>query len=220
MGDGQLVDRIIGSATMKRILHIIAIAAFGFGLTACGGASSQPVAIPTGSGPGSGANTTSYTQIELLARPAVKELFEKFIDHQTTNTVEPYADTTLKQDIQSFTDAARVPNPTVGSDYGKALDGVLYPNWITVDLSQTGAAAYLGNETGGFTSATHSTFGGRAITDDVITISLGAVFGNTLVTLGLQPEDNEENNCLTTDNVLQSATQLPTTTFPYLHAPH
>ncbi|HEY5341860.1 MAG TPA: DUF4331 family protein [Candidatus Aquilonibacter sp.] len=203
---------------MKHTLHVLAIGALGLGLAACGGNSNNPGHIVPGGG--SGANTTQYKQIELLSRPAVKELFEKFVDHQTTNAAEPYADTTLQGEIQSFTDALRPPNTAVGSDYGKALAGVLYPNWLTVDLSQTGAAAYLGNETGGATSTSHSTFGGRALTDDVITISLGAVFGKTLATLHLQPEDNEENNCLTTQNLAISATQAPTSTFPYLHAPH
>jgi len=187
---------------MKHTLHVLAIGALGFGLAACGGSGSSGQTLP-GSGSGgsaTGANTTQYKQIELLSRPAVKELFEKFIDHQTTNAAEPYADTTLQTEIQGFTDALRPPSATLGSDYGKALAGVLYPNWITVDVSQTGGAAYLGNETGGATSATHSTFGGRALTDDVV--------------------DNEEDNCLITDNVAMGASQAPVATFPYLHAPH
>jgi len=72
-------------------------------------------------------------------------------------------------------------------------------------------------ETGG---ATGGKFGGRAISDDVIDISLGAVFGGTLHALGVQPEDNEENNCLTTDHVAMNASQAPTGSFPYFHAPH
>jgi hypothetical protein len=198
---------------MKHTIHVLAIGALGLGLAACGGGNSVstvPVAPVAG----------KYVQIELLSRPAVKELFEKFVDHQTTNAAEPYADTTLQGEIQSFTDALRPPNATAGSDYGKALASVLYPNWITADLSQTGGAAYLGNETGGATSATHSTFGGRAVTDDVIDISLGAVFGHTLAALHVQPEDNEENNCLSAQNVAMNATQMPTGTFPYLAVPH
>src|ERR1700733_4561005 len=200
---------------MKHTLHVLAIGALSFGLAACGGSNSVN-SVPV---PGSPAGP-KYVQIELLARPAVKELFEKFVDHQVTNAAEPYADPTLQGEIQSFTDALRPPNATVGSDYGKVLAAVLYPNWITADLSQTGGAAYLGNETGGATSAKKSTFGGRALTDDVIDISLGAVFGNTLASLHVQPEDNEENNCLTTDNVAINATQKPTGTFPYLAGPH
>jgi len=196
----------------KHILSVLAAGALGLGLAACGGGSSiNTVPVP---GP------QKYTQIELLSRPAVKELFEKFVDHQITNAAEPYADTTLQGEIQSFTDALRPPNAALGSDYGKVLAAVLYPNWITADVSQAGGAAYLGNETGGATSATKSTFGGRAITDDVIAISLGAVFGHTLPALGLQPEDNEENNCISNDNTPQRATQAPTGAFPYLAAPH
>jgi hypothetical protein len=200
---------------MKHTLHVLAIGALGFGLAACGGGNSVN-SVPV---PGSPAGP-KYVQIELLSRPAVKELFEKFVDHQISNASEPYADTTLQGEIQSFTDALRPPNATVGSDYGKALASVLYPNWITADISQTGGAAYLGNETGGATSATHSTFGGRAITDDVIAISLGAVFGPTLAALHVQPEDNEENNCISNDNTPQRASQTPTAAFPYLASPH
>jgi Domain of unknown function (DUF4331) len=202
---------------MKHTIHILAIGALGFGLAACGGSTAVNSNPVTGSG---GVNTTQYQQIELLARPAVKELFEKFNDHKVTNAVEPYADPTLQQEIQSLTDALRPPNAGLGTDYGHALAGILYPNWITFDLSQTGTAAYLGNETGGATSASHSTFGGRAVTDDVIDISLGAVFGGTLAALHVQPEDNEENHCLTTDNVAINASQNPTGTFPYLASPH
>jgi hypothetical protein len=204
---------------MKHTIQLLAIGALGFGLAACGGSTAVPSHPGTGSG---GTNTTQYQQIELLSRPAVKELFEKFVDHQTTNSVEPYADPTLQTEIQSFTDALRPPNATLGTDYGHALAGLLYPNWITVDISQTGGAAYLGNETGGLTSATHSTFGGRAVTDDVIDISLGAVFGHTLSnpTIHVQTEDNEENNCLSVDNVAQASTQVPTGTFPYLAVPY
>jgi hypothetical protein len=199
---------------MKHQLHILAIGMLGFGLAACGGGNLNSTPLQQSPLP------QKYVQIELLSRPAVKELFEKFVDHQITNAAEPYSDPTLQGEIQTFTDALRPPNATLGSDYGKVLAAVLYPNWITADLSQTGGAAYLGNETGGATSATKSTFGGRAITDDVIAISLGAVFGNTLGALHLQPEDNEENNCISNDNTPQRSTQTPTSTFPYLAAPH
>jgi hypothetical protein len=194
---------------MKRTLSFFAMGAFGLVLAGCTGGSNTYTPVAHG-----------YKQIELLSRPAVKELFEKFVDHQTTNAVEPYSDPTLQGEIQSFTDALRAP--TGGNDYGHALAGILYPNEMAADLSQTGAASYLAIETGGHFAPGHSTFGGRAVTDDVITISLGAVFGNTLPTLGVPGagEDHQENNCLTTDNVAQNATQMPTATFPYLPAPH
>jgi hypothetical protein len=198
---------------IKHSFSLLALGVFGLGLASCNGSNVNTTPLTP-------VSPKTYQQIELLARPAVKELFEKFVDHQTTNAAEPYNDPTLQGEIQSFTDALRPPNATLGSDYGKALAGVLYPNEYVVDLSQTGGAAYLGKETGGATSATKSTFGGRAVTDDVIAISLGAVFGHTLPALGLQPEDNEENNCISAENVAQNATQKPGSTFPYLAPPH
>jgi hypothetical protein len=168
-------------------------------------------------GPGQVGGKQAYVQIELLSRPAVKEVFEEFVDHQVTNAAEPYNDPTLQGQIVSFTDALRPPNAQVGSDYGKALASVLYPNVYLVNLASTSKASYLGYETNG---ATGGTFGGRDINDDVVDISLGALFGNTLSKLGLQPEDNEENNCLSSDNVAQAPSQSKTATFPYLPVPH
>ena len=82
----------------------------------------------------------TFQQIELLSRPAVKELFEKFVDHQVTNAAEPYNDPTLQGEIQTFTDALRPPSAGKSSDYGKALASILYPNEYAVDLSQSGKA--------------------------------------------------------------------------------
>ena len=198
--------------------HIIGIAGLGALCTAlygCSGGNSGvniPAPAPTAK--------VAYQQIELLSRPAVKEVFERFVDHQITNAAEPYNDPTLQGEIQTFTDALRPPVPAIGSDYGKALQSVLYPNVMIADLSQNGKAAYLGYETKGATGG-GSTFGGRDIADNVVDISLGALFGNTLVKLGVQPEDNQENNCLTTQNVAQNPSQARgSTSFPYLAQPH
>ncbi len=195
---------------MKKYHIVAALGALGTlaALTGCNGNSSVPPPIHP---------ATKYTQIELLSRPAVKELFEKFVDHQITNAAEPYNDPTLQGEIQGLTDALRPPNAGKGSDYGKALASILYPNTYTVDLSQSGKASYLGVETGG---ATGGKFGGRDIADNVIDISLGAVFGHTLAALGVQPEDNEENACISTQNTTQKASQGNTGSFPYLSAPH
>ena len=195
---------------MKYTLQILALSALGFGVAACGGGSSVntvPVNPPA----------TTYKQIELLSRPAVKELFEKFVDHQTTNASEPYADTTIQTSISAFTDALRPKLTTAGAtDYGATIASVLYPNWITADVSQTAGATYLGYEI----TPNHAAFGGRQLTDDVIDTSLGVVFGKTLVTLGLAVEDNQENTCLTKDNVAMNSNQAPQAAFPYLHTPH
>jgi uncharacterized protein DUF4331 len=156
----------------------------------------------------------AYDQIELLSRPAVKELFEVFNDHATTNTLEPYHDGTIKNSIAYFMRHVAGRSKAISD----VLEAVLYPNELSADLSQTGPAAYLGVETGG---ATGGKFGGRGLTDDVIGISLGAVFGNTVPALGLAADDNHENNCLTNEHVSSGQGGVQTqSTYPYLATPH
>jgi hypothetical protein len=160
-------------------------------------------------GPTSPPGATVYKQIELLSRPAVKEAFELFEDHNKTNRSEPYDDPVIESQIKSFSLMFR------SEKTADTLQAVLYPNVMKADLSQNlTTASYLGYETGG---ATGSKWGGRALDDDVIDISLGALFGNTLSALGLIPDDHKEVPCLTTDNVPYDKSN--TTTFPYIQAP-
>lgn len=198
----------------KQILSLAALGTLGLALVGCNGGTQTNTPLPP---PTAGPNTTQYVQIELLARPAVKEVFERFVDHQITNSVEPYNDPTLQNSIVGFTNTVRPPKASVGSNYGNALGSILYPNTYAVDLTQSGKASYLGVETGG---ATGGKFGGRDPADNVVDISLGALFGGTLPALKVQPEDNEENNCLLTENVKQAPSQMATSTFPYMPAPH
>ena len=157
-------------------------------------------------------NGTSFAQIERLARPAVKEAFESFDSHDKTNRSAPTNDPALNDAIVSFTTtAAGRSTETAG-----VLKAVLGVDEMLADLSQTGVkAAYLGTETGG---ATGSKFGGRGLTDDVIDISLGAIFGNTISALKLAPDDGKESKCLTTDNVGPQGHHF-TDAFPYLGEP-
>ncbi len=155
-----------------------------------------------------------YQQIELLSRPAVKEAFESFGDHDPTNRSEPYNDSTISNDIVSFATTVAGRSTTTAD----ALQSVLYPNEMIVDLSSSASTAgYLGVETGGKVG---TTFGGRALTDDVIDVSLSAIFGNALSALGVVPDDGKESPCLATDN-LSGATPsyLTSTTFPYSQGP-
>ncbi len=213
------------------IIGLVALGALSLGLTACGNnnATTLPVlgnnngfATPLPTNPS--APSGSYVQIELLSRPAIKEALESFNNHKVTNRVQPYAGTAggdpLQGEIKATVDLLRPPKN--GADFGAALQGVLYPNEMAADLSNTtDKASYLGFETGG---ATGGKFGGRDIADDVINIDLGAVFGNTLVALKLQPEDGQENNCLSQQSpdqkTLLRPSQANTGTFPYLSPPH
>jgi hypothetical protein len=155
-----------------------------------------------------------YDQIEQLGRPAVKELFEVYDDHDATNRANPYDDPKLKNSIVDFMKNVAGRSEKISSTIG----AVLYPSEIAADLSQTGASAYLGVETGG---ATGSKFGGRGLTDDIVDISLGAVFGDTVPKLGLAPDDGKENGCLTSEHVTsgQGGTQA-LADFPYGAPPH
>jgi hypothetical protein len=196
--------------TPRYITALCGAAIVGVVIAGCTASSVGFNPAPNQSGnPGPPPGSTKYKQIELLSRPAVKEAFEAFASHDTTNRSEPYADPTLKSQIKSF--ALNFRSDKTAS----TLQAVLYPNVMKVDLSQNATtASYLGYETGG---ATGSKFGGRALSDDVIDISLGALFGNTLSALGLIPDDHKEAPCLTTDNVAYD--KMNTSTFPYVQAP-
>ncbi len=173
-----------------------------------GGCSSNSTTNPP-IGPTSPPGATVYKQIELLSRPAVKEVFEAFEDHNKTNRSEPYSDSVLQDQIKSFTLLFR------SKTNADTLQAILYPNVMKADLSQNvTTASYLGYETGG---ATGSKWGGRALDDDVVDISLGAIWGNTLSALGLIPDDHKEAPCLTTDNVPYDKSN--TMTFPYVQSP-
>jgi hypothetical protein len=159
--------------------------------------------------------TTQFVQIERLSRPAIKEAFQH---HQISNAVEPYQDPTIQSDIVTTEDAIRPPNASVGSDYGKLLSAVLYPDEYLVNLNggaPSGADPYyfLSGEVDG-----SSAFGGRAPNDDVIGLELETLFGGVLPALKLQPEDGEENDCLELQNIKSGSdpAKSTTSTFPYL----
>lgn len=153
----------------------------------------------------------TYSQTELFARPAVKEGLESFEDHDATNRAEPYADTTLQGDVLSFMENVAGRSAATAT----AVQSIVSkPDEMLANLSQPGPASYLGVESGG---ATGGKFGGRALSDDAITLDLGVVFGNTLAKLGVVPDDHHESPCLTTDNV--SYDKANTQTFPYVQPP-
>ncbi len=193
---------------MKNIIHLGAVAGLAALVVAgCGGG---------GSGGSGGSKTQTFTQKERLARPVVNEVFATVANNQhlINDTINPTQDAAeLSPDIKGF-----MKFPAGRSDaITNVVNAVLVPDVMVADLSKTGEAAYLGNETGGKTSATGSTFGGRKLKDDVVDISLGIIFGNTIPSLGLAPDDGKEIPSLTKDNVGPSKTYL--NVFPYLSVP-
>ena len=173
-----------------------------------------PIAILAGCGSSSTSKIETFQQVDRLSRPAVNEVFASVAGdrHKINNEITPSQDSTqLANDIQNFmTNTAGRSQAT--TDVVKA---VLVPDVMVADLNQTDSAAYLGSETGG---ATGGKFGGRKLTDDVVDISLGVVFGTTVFALGLAPNDGKAILTLTSDNVGASGKHF-TSTFPYLGEP-
>ncbi len=167
-----------------------------------------------GCGGGGGSNgRQSYVQKERLARPVVNEVFATVANNQhlINDTINPTDDAAqLSPDITGFMKGTAGRSDATTN----VVNAVLVPDVMVADLSKRTPAAYLGVETNG---ATGGTFGGRKLQDDVVDISLGIVFGNTVSALGLAPDDGKEIAALTTDNV--GATKTYLSTFPYLPAP-
>lgn len=183
-------------------------------LAGCGGGSST---FNTGT---TGANaipstTQTFVQTDRLARPVVNEVFATFANnrHLVNDTDNPNDDKTeLIQDMETFMTG------TAGRDRAttEAVKTVLLPDVMVADLGvNSTSAAYLGSETKG---ATGSTFGGRALKDDVVDTSLGVIFGNTLSKLGKVADDGKEIPTLTSDNVGAGAKNF-SNSFPYLGSP-
>ena len=159
-----------------------------------------------------------FVQIDRLSRPAINEVFATVANnrhaqnHTYNSPVDDAGPTGLQSDIQSFMVGTAGRSQAITDVVKK----VLIPDVMRVDLSQnTTKAAYLGVETAG---ATGSAFGGRALTDDVITTDLGVIFGNTIPSLGLAPDDGNEIPTLVTDNVAYDK-HATLNTFPYVGAP-
>jgi hypothetical protein len=154
-----------------------------------------------------------FMQMDRLARPVVNEVFATAANdrHKINDLAQPSNDhLELANDIESFMNFPAGRSQAI-RDIVKA---VLVPDVMMIDLGGEGAA-YLGVETGGVTGGT---FGGRALRDDVVDLSLGIVFGNTIPALGLAPDDNNEIPTLTSDHVGPEGKHF-TSTFPYLGSP-
>ncbi len=223
-------------------LGVIALCAT-LGLAACNGTSGGT--LPNGGGgggTGSGLGAGPYQQLDRLNRPAVNEVFATYAQHDANNRDLPSADAaTIKPQIVSFMTNVAGRSAATANFVGT----VLTPDVQIADMSGTSLSCigmapgacndYLGVETGGATQAPAglTPFGGRALTDDVVAISLGVIFGPTVSALGGAPNDNAEQDGradagfpsgfrpnLTNDNVSwQTAPKHFTATFPYLGAP-
>jgi hypothetical protein len=224
----------------------IAVIGLAFVLSACGGGSN---ATPGGGAPGgtqqgptSALGQGPYKQLDRLNRPAINEVFATFAQHQQNNVNTPDQDkANLGPEIVSFTENVGGRSSAIAN----VLASVLTPDVQIADMNGTSQSCigsapgtcnnYLGIETGGATQAPKGLkpFGGRALTDDIVDISLSAIFGNVVPSLGLAPDDGKESDgradasypsghrpMLTSDGVSwQTAPKHFTNAFPYLGAP-
>ncbi|MBV8364350.1 MAG: DUF4331 family protein [Candidatus Eremiobacteraeota bacterium] len=237
---------------MKYNLIISTAALLVFALAGC---SNNSTSLPR-----SGNKGSTFSQLDRLNRPAINEVLATFARHDTNNRDNPSDDAAnLKNDITNFMTnvAGRSPQVTAG------LEAVLIPDVQIVDLSGTSQSClgtapgtcnnYLGVETAGSGFPTQKPaglkpFGGRALTDDIVTIDLSAIFGSVIPLALHVPDDGKEQdgradpafpggpcvvgNCtggvyppghrpvLTTDNVTYlTAPKHFQTVFPYIGAP-
>jgi hypothetical protein len=172
----------------------------------------------------SGAPDFVYNQLDRLARPAVNEVLATVTlrRHEHNDKDNPTDDSNpnagLITDIDSFLKFPAGRSQAIRN----VIESILVPDVMIADLSQADHASYLGYEvTQALSGGTKSSFGGRALTDDVVDVSLGIIFGNTVPALGLAPDDGAELPTFTTDNVgYDPAVKHTLGTFPYVGTPN
>ena len=150
--------------------------------------------------------THTYNQVQRLGNPLVSEVLLMKRDHLFHGSTAPDGDVAnFSAKVKGFVAAFR-PNATA---LQTAIAGTLLPDVLTVDTAQPQTTAgYLSY----VLSPTGKGYGGRKLADDVVDISLTAVFSDLL--------DATQAVCkpfvlpLCTDNVPSHGGF--TTTFPYL----
>ena len=178
----------------------------------------------------------TWTQVERLGRPAVKEATEAFRNHDATNRAALTDDTVLAKSVHDY----MINTAGRSSAVADAAVKTLIPDFIEADLAQAGPARYLAVETNGKSGFPiqiirtvppdgirgikralgdpYRQFGGRDPKSPVIDLSLGAIYGSLIPKLGLAEDDNRETECLTSDHTTPAA-KHPLTGFPYLGEP-
>jgi hypothetical protein len=172
----------------------------------------------------SGAPDFNYTQLDRLARPVANEALATTTNrrHEHNDKDNPTDDANpangIVTDIDAFLQFPAGRSPATR----KVIESILVPDVMVADLSQPDGASYLGYEvTQALSGGKKSSFGGRALTDDVIDISLGIIFGNTVPALGLAPDDGAEKPAFATDNVGYDHNVKKTlSVFPYVGPPN
>ena len=148
-------------------------------------------------------NDRVFNQVQRLGNPLVSEVFLAKRDHAFHGSTAPTIDVAaFTPSIRGFTDNVAGRDSTVG----KTLAAVLLPDELLVQSDKDTASA------GWLTWALANGWGGRKLTDDVVTAGLQAIFGALL-------DPNNTTPALADDHV--DANDVPFgTSFPYLATAH
>ncbi|MDQ3810243.1 MAG: DUF4331 domain-containing protein, partial [Chloroflexota bacterium] len=157
---------------------------------------------------GVGPEDRVFNQIERLGNPLVSEVTFAKRDHGLHNSTAPEDDIErgFRTRVEAFVNTFR-PNARVGDQsLAQVLSSVLIPDVLVVQTDKLGSSA------GWLTWALADGYGGRKLTDDVVSAGLGAIFGTLL-------SEDDPIPGLADDNV--PANDVPFLgTFPYLANPH
>lgn len=145
----------------------------------------------------------AHVQAERLGNPLVSEVMVVKRRHQLYNYAQPATDPAqFTGDLVSFITGV------AGRDaaYAGVVAGALLPDMLVTYPKRDGTPVF-------WLSWVFNGYGGRSLTDDVVDIGLGALFGNLL------GNNNNVTPGLTTDNV--DANDKPfNPSFPYLATAH
>lgn len=144
-----------------------------------------------------------YSQRDRLANPLVSEVMVVKARHDKYNFGIPRTDVAMwTNDLTGFVTGVAGRSPA----YASTIAGALLPDMLLTYPKRDGKPVF-------WLSWVFGGYGGRSLTDDVVDIGLGAIFGTLL--------GNPDNVTpgLTTDNV--TANDVPfRSSFPYLAAAH
>jgi len=174
---------------------------------ACNDTAADRNGLITGTQPVASREGRVFTQRERLGNPLVSEVMIRKAHHQAHNTGMPSTDVAeFTDDLTGFVTGVAARDPA----YANAIAGALLPDMLVTYPKRDNAnpatqVFWLSWAFGGY--------GGRKLTDDVVDIGLGVIFGPLL------GNTNNVSPGLTTDNVSNNDVAFGTT-FPYLAAAH
>jgi hypothetical protein len=192
--------------SLRSAAFVAALAIFAV-TTACSDTAADRRGQITGTRPVASRNDRVFTQRERLGNPLVSEVMIQKSQHHAHNTGTPSTDVgEFTDDLTGFMTGVAGRDPA----YANAIAGALLPDMLVTypkrdNLNPATQVFWLSWVFGGY--------GGRRLTDDVVDIGLGAIFGSLLGnTTNVSPG-------LTTDNVGSNDVAFGAT-FPYLAAAH